>query len=382
MSFDEHKSGYNGNENLPKAGAKIEWTNEKQKEFAKCMMDPVYFANTYFKIIDVDRGLIPLKLHPFQKECIEAYTKHRKILLNTSRQIGKCVSLNTEITLRVKGTDEPFRITCRDFLKHLIGDSVVINSDEDLITAATIIFYDGTIQTEKTIGIATLDSHEITTDTGWKDVSHIHITKQFQVYEIVTESGARLECADEHILFDDRYNEVYAKDLTKGDLVMLDVGPDTVKEVIIYDRKEHMVDLTVADENHRFYSNRFLSHNTTVATAIILHYALFNKDRRIALLANKADTAREILERIQIAFEYLPDFLKCGVKYWNKGTVVLDNGSKIVAAASSSASIRGKSQSMLYIDECVLGETFVTVRDKVTGEIKQIAVEDLYGELE
>lgn len=82
-----------------------------------------------------------------------------------------------------------------------------------------------------------------------------------------------------------------------------------------------------------------------------MHYALFNKAKRIALLANKGDSAREILDRIQLAYENLPRWMQSGVVLWNKGTVEFENGSRIIAASSSSSSIRGKSMSFVYIDE-------------------------------
>jgi len=90
---------------------------------------------------------------------------------------------------------------------------------------------------------------------------------------------------------------------------------------------------------------------TTTATIIILHYILFNDHKRVALLANKGDSAREILDRIQIAFEGLPYWLQQGVVQWNKGSVELENGSRVIAASTSSSAIRGKSMNLLYIDE-------------------------------
>lgn len=178
-------NGYNGNPNLPRAGSQKSWDPHRVAEFTKCMEDPIYFAETYFKIVHPDHGLIPFKLHDFQREAIEAFQCTRKLILNTSRQVGK----------------------------------------------------------------------------------------------------------------------------------------------------------------------------TTFATAVILHFALFSTTKPlIALLANKADTAREILSRIQLAYEYLPDWLKGGVKEWNKGSVIFENGAKIIAAASSSSAIRGKSVALLYIDECAFVE--------------------------
>ena len=90
---------------------------------------------------------------------------------------------------------------------------------------------------------------------------------------------------------------------------------------------------------------------TTTAVAVILHYILFNDYKTVALLANKGDSAREILDRIKIAYEALPKWVQQGVIEWNKGSVEFENGSKIIAAATSSSGIRGKSVSFLYIDE-------------------------------
>lgn len=94
-----------------------------------------------------------------------------------------------------------------------------------------------------------------------------------------------------------------------------------------------------------------LTHNTTVATVIILWVALFNRNKNIALLADKQETATEVLDRIKLAYEYLPDFLKGGVKKWDAKTVIFENSSKIMAAATGSNTVRGKSLYLLYIDE-------------------------------
>ena len=97
---------------------------------------------------------------------------------------------------------------------------------------------------------------------------------------------------------------------------------------------------------------------TTTAAAVILHYILFNEHKTVALLANKGDAAREILERIKIAYEALPKWMQHGVIEWNKGSVEFENGSKIIAGATSSSAIRGKSISFLYIDEAAFVENW------------------------
>ena len=83
----------------------------------------------------------------------------------------------------------------------------------------------------------------------------------------------------------------------------------------------------------------------------LLHYALFNDNIRIAILANKAETARELLGRLQLSYENLPTWLQQGVGSWNKGSLELENGSKIVAASTSSSAVRGNSFNIIFLDE-------------------------------
>lgn len=107
-----------------------------------------------------------------------------------------------------------------------------------------------------------------------------------------------------------------------------------------------------------FNENRFTiltqsrqSGKTTTSAAYIVYELCFNKDKRTAILANKASTALEILDRVKKMFEELPWFLKPGVVEWNKSTIELGNGCKAIAAATSSSSIRGLSISILVLDE-------------------------------
>ena len=93
------------------------------------------------------------------------------------------------------------------------------------------------------------------------------------------------------------------------------------------------------------------SGKTTVMTALILHFALFNESFNVAVLANKAATAREILHRIQLGFEHLPYWMQQGIVEWNKGNIELENGSKILAGSTSSGSVRGGSFNLIYLDE-------------------------------
>jgi len=90
---------------------------------------------------------------------------------------------------------------------------------------------------------------------------------------------------------------------------------------------------------------------TTTIAALLLWYVLFKDNFSIAILANKERQAREILSRIQLAYEHLPKWLQQGIIEWNKGNIELENGSKILASSTSSSAIRGTSQNLVYLDE-------------------------------
>ena len=100
------------------------------------------------------------------------------------------------------------------------------------------------------------------------------------------------------------------------------------------------------------------SGKTTTAVAVILHYILFNEYKTVAILANKGDAAKEVLDRVKIAYEALPKWMQQGVEEWNKFNIVLENGCKIYAGTTSSSAIRGKSISFLYLDEVAFIEGY------------------------
>lgn len=175
----ENLPRYEGNELLRAAGGKIAYTAEQIEEIKRCMADPVYFIETYYQIITLDHGLVPIRPYNFQKRMIRAATQNRFVIAKIGRQFGK----------------------------------------------------------------------------------------------------------------------------------------------------------------------------TTIAAAILLWHALFTPKYSIAILANKADQAQEILERIQLAYENLPLWLQKGVRVWNKRSLTLENRSKIFTAATSASGIRGRSVNLLYLDE-------------------------------
>jgi hypothetical protein len=172
-------STYLGNRKLKPVDVKIPWSQDNIQEYLKCSREPVYFIKNYVKIVNVDRGLIPFQLWPFQEEMVQTMIDNRFFIAKMPRQVGK----------------------------------------------------------------------------------------------------------------------------------------------------------------------------TQTVAAVLLWYVLFHENFSIAILANKDRQAREILGRIQNAYEHLPKWLQQGIVTWNKGDIELENGSKILASATSSSAIRGTSQNLVYLDE-------------------------------
>ena len=109
---------------------------------------------------------------------------------------------------------------------------------------------------------------------------------------------------------------------------------------------------------NNFHENRFnickmprQTGKSTTCVSYLLHYAIFNDNVNIAILANKASTARDLLGRLQLAYENLPKWMQQGIIAWNKGSLELENGSKIIAASTSASAVRGGSYNIIFLDE-------------------------------
>jgi len=107
-----------------------------------------------------------------------------------------------------------------------------------------------------------------------------------------------------------------------------------------------------------FHENRFnickmprQTGKSTTCVSYLLHYAVFNDNVNIAILANKASTARDLLGRLQLAYENLPTWMQQGIISWNKGSLELENGSKISSNSTSSSAVRGGSYNVIFLDE-------------------------------
>jgi len=192
---------------------------------------------------------------------------------------------------------------------------------------------------------------EVFTPEGWVNCTNVMKTVPYEKWVVEFDCGAKLECADTHIVMSEYNSEVFVKDLIIGDVIKTINGTSKVISITNTTEYENMYDVEVDSESHQYYSNGIVSHNTTTAAAYLLYEAIFNSNKSIGILANKGATSAEILDRLCKMFEELPWFLKPGVVTWNKTSITLANGSKCFSAATSSSSIRGKSVGTLYCDE-------------------------------
>lgn len=184
---------YNSNPNLKAAGVTFVFTKEQIQERIKCMKDPIYFIETYMKIVHVDRGLVPFELYGFQRDLLTSYINNRFTIAKLPRQVGK----------------------------------------------------------------------------------------------------------------------------------------------------------------------------STVTIGYILWTVLFGPMQNIAILANKASTARDILAKLQLAYEHIPLWMQQGILSWNKGSIELENGSKVIAASTASSAARGSTYNIIFLDEFAfvpknIAEEFIT----------------------
>jgi len=146
-----------------------------------------------------------------------------------------------------------------------------------------------------------------------------------------------IKCAEDPVYFIKTYIQIVSLD--EG-LVPFD----------LYDFQEEMVGKF---HNHRFNIAKLprQSGKSTVVTSYLLWYVLFNPSVNVAILANKAATAREMLQRLQLSYENLPRYLQQGILQWNRGSLELENGSKIMAASTSASAVRGMSFNVIFLDE-------------------------------
>lgn len=116
---------------------------------------------------------------------------------------------------------------------------------------------------KKFIESKTINRYEVLSDDKWVNIDAIHKTIEYEEWLLRTKMGLELICADNHIVFDEFGNEIFVKDLEKGDIIKTKDGLDQVWSVENTRKKSNMYDLELEENSdHRYYTNNILSHNT------------------------------------------------------------------------------------------------------------------------
>lgn len=348
----------------------FEYTPQEIEELTKCAGDIMYFANNYCYCLHGNRGYQPLKLRDYQEEMLNAYNDNRFCVCCASRQVGKCfifsklsvlTKLKKDINIEKLYISQKQNKTYLEKIKsyfYKFYNKFNYNFILKLIQLIEKYEYRKLKLDENDISKKIIDTIDISNQNiqilshdGYHKITHVHKTQPYHLWKLTLESGDELECADNHIIFCKGFVQKFVKDLTYNDYVMTKNGLFKVKNIWKSDYKISMYDISIDSKDHSYYSNNILSHNTVVAGIFLLHNAIFNYDKNIGIAANKFQTAVEIMDKIKEMMDYLPFFMKPGVKVNNQSMMVFANGCRIIAQATTKRSFIGYSLTTLFLDE-------------------------------
>lgn len=321
---EEH---YLGNPLLKKANTQIEFTEEQIVEFAKCAQDPVYFAKNYMQIVTLDHGLQPFDMYPFQEKMLKSFHENRFNICKLPRQ----PLANDTIIPTPDGNKKIKQIKVGDFVYDSSGIPIrVIDKKSYGKTEACYeLNFSGSDFAE---GIVCDKDH----------LWGVYIEGEYVILSAEQIYGKK---EDKVILKRKGTNNIIKN--WEEDIVLSSIekiAPTSVSCIEV-DNRDHMF---LCGENYIPTHN---SGKSTTVVSYLLHYAIFNDNVNIAILANKAQTARDLLGRLQTGYENLPKWLQQGICSWNKGSLELENGSKIFAASTSASSVRGSTYNIIFLDE-------------------------------
>lgn len=169
------------------------------------------------------------------------------------------------------------------------------------------------------------------------DRENISITKA-QMHEII-------KCSQDISYFANTYYKIISLDHGKINIPLRDYQYKILKSYI-----EGAAAGKSGKRNRIVLSGR-QTGKTTVSAIYVLWYILFNKDKTVGILGNKAATAMEIMSRVREAYEDLPIWMQPGLREWNKTSFETSNGIKVFCSATSASGIRGKSVNLILLDE-------------------------------
>lgn len=343
-AFDARIS-FHGDRLLKKQYTKLKLSRIHLDELERCYNDIRYFRDNYVRIRTPLDGVSFPDLRPYQNNIIEELQSDaEQYIILSPRQ---CVT----------------------------GDTVVGN------TTFKALFDNGTkkMYLDDMYQESVLTDEYIQCSSGWYQPLEVLKTIALDVYQLTFSNGVSLKCSAQHVLIRDNGDEVYAKDALNLSFKSLS-GSVMCIAVDDLGYKEPMYDVCMM-QDHLYYSNGILSHNSgksiTIATWLAWLYC-FSKDIVIGICANKLSMAIEFLKNTKDIVVQLPIWMTPGCKVWNVGSIGGDNGVRILTDAPSDSSFRGFSCNVIIVDECLKGDTKVTIRESISGSVKVIPIETLY----
>lgn len=217
------------------------------------------------------------------------------------------------------------------------------------------------LKSPKIVSELKLKNVEILTESSWKPVSKVFQTKPFDVYELTLIKNKKishqLKCADNHLVWHKSFiweksgRWEYVSQIEKGSYVMTKDGWCEVYSCYFLNHQQQMFDVEVESENHSYYSNDILSHNTTTAAIFVAWYMIFNHEKHAIYVSKTFKDAKEVLNKTKSIIENLPFFMKPGVTINNEHKLAFDNGCSITAVPTTKAAGVGHTLNLLYMDE-------------------------------
>lgn len=315
-------------------------THPELIEYAKCKMSVHYFAENYCKIKREDGTIGSMKLRDYQVGIIDLYTKNSRAILMASRQTGKCIDGESEVLVRFGGEHVEWLTIKKLFsiyMGNLHADSIPKwNGDASRKVAKMVGLVDGELEVESV--------------EGWSKVSELTLTFAMQQVLVVLANGQYISCAHDHLLMTPA-GWMPAGELHTSDRVLSATTGGWVCVEEIMARKDYSPLYDLTTETSDYYANNILCHNTVSAAIVLTHYVTFNNDKGVMIVANKASTVIEIVDKIKSIYKLLPYHLKAGVVNWGQRTIVFDNGCRIKTEARTKEPSIGFTIDFLYLDE-------------------------------
>ena len=319
---------YLGNPLLKRAHTESELTYEQIIELARCEQDPLYFASRYIQIVTLDHGLQPFSLYKFQEKMLRTFHDNRFIICKLPRQP---LALDTPVPTP-KGWSTVGKLKSGDKVFNSAGQVTRIVAKSETYTDA--------------------DCYKISFDCGENIVA-----ESDHLWELFV-NGEKI-ILPTNLLYEQRDKQYTLKRATlKGKNKRFPLDWDKEITIISIEKVDSVpvACIEVEDSSHMFLCGRnFIPQKncgkSTTVVSYLIHCLIFNEKFSIAILANKASTAKDLLARLSVSYENLPRWIQAGVKSWNKTSVELENGSKVMAASTSASAVRGGSYNIIFLDE-------------------------------